>query len=154
MDFITQNITLFWLVAGALFVLLEAVAVPGIGFLFAGFAAITTGGLIQAGLLSGEQYSFQIAIFLGSIVVWAAILWVPMKKFHHRNKVQSFSNIIGDTAVVYKDGLTKGKPGEVKWSGTIMSAVLSEKSALANIAEGEIVKIEAIEGNVLIVTPR
>lgn len=56
-DILTKNIRISWLIAGGLFILLEAMAIPGVGFLFAGCAAITTDGLIQFVMAGESQYT-------------------------------------------------------------------------------------------------
>lgn len=140
---------IFWLLTGALFIFLEAMAMPGVGFLFAGLAALTVGGLLQFGVVDGSQYLLQAAIFLGTSFVWAAILWVPLQKFLKKQKNENFSNIVGDVATIYNSPLVKGKVGEVKWSGTIMQAVLSGSANVDKLDEGVLVKIIAVQGNIL-----
>ncbi len=148
-----MNIAVLWLAAGALFMLLEALAVPGVGFLFAGLAAITTGGLVEFGIIGYESYTAQGIVFLSASFLWAAVLWVPLRKFHKKNITTEYSNMIGENAIVYEKPLLKGKIGEVKWSGTIMQAQLSDDADAQSVAPDTIVKIIAIKGNVLTVKP-
>ena len=149
LDILIQNITISWLIAGGLFIFLEAMAFPGVGFLFAGCAAITTGGLIQFGIVEESNYILQASIFLSSSFLWAIILWVPLQHFHKKAKFGNFSNMIGNTATVYNAPLIKGKQGEVKWSGTIMHAMLSDNSVIETLDEGTDVKIMEVSGNIL-----
>jgi len=106
-----------WLIAGALLVILEIVLVPGIGFLFAGLAAISVG----AGLIVGwiDSLSAQFILFFLSTAFWTVILWKPLKKFI-AGKDSGFDDMVGSTAVVFDQSIEKGKMGKVKWSGTIM----------------------------------
>ncbi len=148
---LAQNISIYWLAAGALFILLEALAIPGIGFLFAGLAAITTGGLIEFSILPADKYILHTAVFLAASFAWAGILWVPMQHFHKKNKTEGFANMVGDIAIVCNGALVKGKTGEAKWSGTIMQAMLSENSRVEKLEEGQQVRILEVKGNILVV---
>ncbi len=148
-DILSHNIIIIWLVAGGLFIFLEAMAIPGVGFLFAGCAAITTGGLVQLGVIAEDQYVIQLAIFLSTSFAWAIILWIPLQRFHYKNKSTNFTNLVDDLAIVYKNPLIKGKQGEAKWSGTVMGAMLADNSPEEKLDEGTIVKIVSVSGNVL-----
>lgn len=154
MDTIIPTVAIIWLIAGSIFILLEAMAVPGVGFLFSGLAAITLGGLIQFGFIEETNYTLQAGVFLGASGLWAAILWVPLQRFHKKRKGNNFSNMVGDTAIIYKNPLYKNKQGEVKWSGTIMYAMLDTASPVEKLEEGSAVEITSVDGNILIVTPK
>ena len=149
---ITENIMVVWLIADTLCIALEAMAVPGIGFLFAGMAAITIGGLLNFDIVETDEILKQFALFLGLTFGWAALLWVPLKKFRKKQMDNNFSNIIGEVAIVESDLLNKKKDGKVKWSGTIMRAKLSQDSSTESINKGQEVVITAIDGNLLTVT--
>lgn len=148
-DILTQNIILSWLVVGCICILFEAMAIPGVGLLFAGFAALTVGGLLQFGVLGLDQYTIQAAVFLGASFVWAAVLWVPLQQFHKKNKKEAYSNMVGDVAVVCNGPLLKNQRGEVKWSGTVMHAMLAENSTDIKLDDDTTVKIVAVDGNIL-----
>ena len=57
--------TILWLAAGAIFIAIEIVGVPGIGFLFAGIAALIVGGGVEFGLFAADDYVPQFVIFFG-----------------------------------------------------------------------------------------
>ena len=59
--------------------------------------------------------------------------------------------MIGDTAVIALSGLQKGARGQVRWSGTVMSAELDATEPALGLAEGTMVRIVAVKGNVLYV---
>ncbi len=63
--------------------------------------------------------------------------------------MKSYSNMVGDTAVIYNAPLVKGRYGEVKWSGTIIKAMLDENSVAERLDIDEVVKIVEIDGNIL-----
>ncbi|MFN7039490.1 MAG: NfeD family protein [Alphaproteobacteria bacterium] len=136
-----------WIILGLLLIVIETFIVPGIGFLFAGLAAFTTGALINFGILENQLYT-QIACFLTSSVIYGLILWVPLKKFS-KSSPNVIKNIIGDKAIIYDESISSGKTGKVKWSGTIFQARLLDGDQIRyKDTEVEIVKIE---GNILII---
>lgn len=156
MEFFTNNVTLSYFLAGAVLMLLEALLFPGVGCLYAGLAAITTGALLQFNILDVTDYSTQVAVFFTAVFLWAAILWVPLKNFQKQKNGGKFnsaesSDIVGQQAVVYSRTLNKGEIGEAKFSGTIMRAKISENSSNHSFKSGDTVDIIGIEGNVLII---
>lgn len=151
---ISNNITVTWLILGGILIALEALSIPGIGFLFAGLAAVTTGGLLAFGLLDTQSFLTQLLIFLLSTALWAALLWAPLQRYMKRNSSTSYKNIVGKTAVVSDEGLKKGVVGKVKWSGTWMTARLSETSSVEELEAGQEVVINSISGTELTVSPK
>lgn len=140
--------SVIWLLIGALLVALEVFAVPGIGFLFAGLAGVATGVVTQIGY--AETLIVQLGWFFGFTIFWAAVLWKPMKKFRKSHGGHNYNNIVGHSATVINNPLKKGVEGEVKWSGSVMSAKLSEGE---EVAVGAQVKIIEVSGNTLVVKP-
>ena len=149
---ITNNIIIIWIAVGVICLALEAMAVPGVGFLFAGLSAITVGGLINLGILGQASHIEQVSLFLAFVFVWAAILWIPLKNFSFKNEVNAFNNIVGDIAEVESDVLIKGKIGKVKWSGTIMRARLDVDDTVQSVLKGTEVYIKLVDGNTVTVT--
>lgn len=144
-----QNI---WLVAGVALVILETIGASGIGFIFAGLGAIVVGALMQMGTIGAEDTVLQFTVFFIATAFWAAVLWKILKRSHLAK--ESYSNMIGDTAFVGSQGISKGKPGEVTWSGTIMRAELAKDSAAASLPAGSQVTIIAVKGATLTVVPK
>ena len=144
--------SLLWLLAGAALCAAEVMIGPGIGLFFAGLAAICVGALVEAGALGAEDLVLQFGVFFALTVVWAALLWKPLKRFYtHKNRPsQQFNNIVGEKAVVAGAGLARGKAGTVSWSGTTMQAELAADAADA-IPAGERVAIVEVRGATLIV---
>lgn len=139
----------WWLVAGALFCVLEILGISGIGFLFAGMAGLCVGIAVTAQWIAPESYLTQTAWFFGLTLVWAALLW---KKLRPRAGV-AYKHMVGERARVTKGPLVKGKTGSAEWSGTVMNAELSKHASVASVAEGENVIIKEVHGNVLVVAP-
>lgn len=146
-------ITVLWLLAGAVLVLLETFTVPGIGFLYAGLASITVGGLLAAGYFDQADLTLQFSWFFGFTALWAVVLWKPMKRLRYRTTDKEYKNMVGSTAVVKDIPLTKNKLGNVQWSGTIMQAKLADDSPVESVPAGEEVIVTAAEGNRFIVKP-
>ncbi|MES2984276.1 MAG: NfeD family protein [Pseudomonadota bacterium] len=142
--------SILWLLAGALFICVEIFGMPGIGFLFAGIAALVVGGAIEAGLLTADATLIQFVLFFAITIISAALLWKKLK----RTPNPTYHNIIGTEAVVSAPGLSGTQIGQVQWSGTIMRARLVDNAPVDVLPEGSVVTVRHTEGNVLYVTPR
>lgn len=140
-----------WLILGAVMIALEAFTVPGIGLFFGGLAGIVVGGLILAGLLGVDQYTWQISCWFILTVITAMLLWKPMQRFRvNKHADGSFNNIVGTHAKVVGESLKSGTTGKVSWSGTTMNARLESSGELP---VGTEVIITKIEGNTVTVKP-
>jgi membrane protein implicated in regulation of membrane protease activity len=142
--------TVLWLIAGAMFVGIEMFGVPGVGFLFAGIAALLVGGAVELGAIANDNTVLQFALFFLTTSVSAALLW---KKLKHVRK-HNYSNIVGDEATVVGFGLSGTREGQVKWSGTLMRARLDDETIIDVLPSGTFVIITKIEGNLLHVKPK
>lgn len=146
-----MSVSVLWLIGGAALIALEAFGVPGVGFLFAGVAALFTGLLIEAGLLGADQLIAQLAVFLLTTVLLAVALWKRLKNWRLKPGAPRYHNMVGDEAVV-AEPLTGDALGTVLWSGTRMQAKLASGTGVA--PAGARVTISAVDGNVLHVTPK
>jgi membrane protein implicated in regulation of membrane protease activity len=148
------SITYLWLGAGVLLLLIEAIGLPGTGLMFAGLGALTTGSLLYASFLTEDQQLWQWTLFFIASALWAAILWKPLQQLRVGKKGRKgFSNMIGDTAYVGSNGVTRSG-GEVTWSGTIMNARLCESASVDRLDAGSSVTIVAVTGATLTVKPQ
>lgn len=154
MEFLLLNPAISWLVAGAVLVLMEVLLLPGVGFLFAGLAAIAVGGLIAFSVIADHAITMQITWFFLLTGFWAAVLWVPMKRLRYKTSGETYQNIVGDSATVIHAPLTKSAYGQVRWSGTTMQARVAADSPVDTIPNGSEVEIVAVEGAKLYVKPR
>lgn len=146
-----NSVVWIWVITCVLFLALEAFAVAGIGFLYGGLAALTVGFLVAFEVINAYEMMQQIAAFLFISGLWAAVLWIPMKKML-RKKGGGYLNFVGQYAVIIDKPLTPESSGTVKWSGTSMRARIDlahETKTLFNI--GADVVITRVEGNVLYV---
>jgi len=137
-----------WLIAGGVLFAIEVFFAPTMILAFFGLGAVTTGILIALGVF--DQVLHQASSFFGSTIVWAAVLWKPLKSLYQPG-VSGYNDIAGQLATVGEKGLEKGKKGEVHWSGTIWAARLSPASKLEKVENGREVVIEKSDGGVLIV---
>ena len=141
-----------WLIAGVAFLVFEALGMPGAGLLFAGLGALATGSFIHLGYIAQTDTLMQFITFFLTSGVFAVLLWKPIQKFKGNQQKNKFNNIVGDTAVVGKDGLG-ANGGEVKWSGTIMTAKLAD-DVTGTLASGTKVVITDVQGTTLVVKPK
>ena len=142
--------SMLWLLFGISLIILEFSQLPGIGFLFLGFGAITTA--IITSYLQAETMLIQFAYFGIASMTWFILLWYPMKKFIYQsdntNSKESF-DIVGSSVTVIKNDIKAGSLGQVLWCGTIMNARLTgiPNNHTAKIDDTLIVK--EIKGNTL-----
>lgn len=141
-----------WMVFAVVLFLLEVLALPGIGFLFGGLGALTLGGLMAYQVLVPESVTLQIAYFFGFTCLWAAVLWVPFRKWSATRKRGGYNNILGSRALVVERPILPGQQGKVKWSGTVMNAELHKDDVKAEV--GETVWIKRTEGSMLHISTR
>lgn len=153
MEIISENTAIFWMLFGAALLAAEVFLAPGIGFLFAGFAGITVGGLIALGVMTGS-IPLQIAGFLGFTVFWAMLLWKPIKMLRVSKSTETYSDFEGKPVVVNSNSVKRTGSGLVMWSGSIFNAKVSKNSGKAEFAKGEEAFIESIEGTTLIITDK
>lgn len=149
------SLTYWWLVAGAVFMGVEAMGISGVGFLFAGLAAILVAALTQFGMVGSENLIGQFAWFFGFTFAIALLLWKPLKRWRTTaSSGQEYNNMVGTSATVATGGLTKTKIGSVYWSGTTMHALLAPEAPMDMLEEGHLVEIVIVKGNQLIVMPK
>lgn len=147
-----MSASILWLIGGAVLMALEAFGVPGVGFLFAGLAALLTGVLVEIGILGAGQFMAQWAVFLLTTVLLAAMLWKKLKHWRFPSSGPRYQNMLGDEAIVV-GGLSGDFSGTVRWSGTIMQAKI-QHGTVAELPVGARVTITAVDGNTLIVAPK
>ncbi|MDG1286354.1 MAG: NfeD family protein [Rickettsiales bacterium] len=145
------NAPYLWLALGAMLLALEAFGASGIGFLFAGLAAIVTAILAHLGW--AETVWTQTTWFFAATVGWAILLWVPMQRSKAQKDagLDGFNNMVGDEVIVLEGGLQADKTGQVRWSGTTMKAKLVD--GVSEQVEGATVLIQDVKGTVLLVAP-
>ncbi len=143
--------SLVWLIIGIVAMLIEILAIiPGIGILFMGLAAFSVSILVATEMGAALSLVGQSAWFFGLTVVYAVVLWKPLKRWRISSaKGETYNNMVGDTAIVIENPLQQGIIGKVRWSGTVMNAKLHQDAVTATV--DATVEIVAVEGNTLIV---
>lgn len=141
-----------WLIAGAIMLAIEALGLPGAGFLFAGIGALLTGIIITLGFIGQDAYIAQFAFWFIISAIITACLWKKLKGWSMAAPGKQYNNMIGTTGTVSAGGLTPGVPGSVRWSGTQMLAELAH--GYESVAEGATVEIVEVRGTTIIVKPR
>lgn len=135
-----------WLLIGVIFLLIELAAISGIGFLF-----LSIGAFIVSLASFNNQLTLTtqlIYFFVVSAISFIALI-KPFKKLLLSQQTEKYSDLIGKEAVIHENDLTSNELGMVKWSGCIMNAKLIEGDD-SKLPAGTIVKITAVEGNILI----
>lgn len=135
-----------WMLAGGALIGLEALAIPGIGLLFAGLGAVLTGVALL--IFPGLSPYLQFALFFIFTTVWAALLWKPLVRLRHIPG-GGYSDMVGRRVTVGPGGLAKGAAGEVRWSGTTLTARLAENARSSRAEAGEELKITAVNAGVV-----
>ena len=142
---------LYWLIAGCIFLLLEAFGASGVGFLFAGLASISVGGLVAFDIIATDPLINQITFFFILVVGWFVLLWVPLKRMTKKSS-KSFSNMIGEQVVVMSTNVNKIAVGQVKWSGSVFNARLTEDCPVNMLQKGAYGTIKQVKGSTLLIS--
>ena len=143
-----------WLLAAVVLMLVEAFGLPGVGLVFAGLGSLVVGFFIFSGMIAADNEAAQWTLFFISSLLWALVLWKPMQKFRVGKRHGEYNNIVGGTAYVGGNGLTRKHGGEVTWSGTIMRAELSKAAGVEAVEPGSQVVITEVTGATLVVMPK
>jgi membrane protein implicated in regulation of membrane protease activity len=153
MDFFSSEYAaLIWLAIGAALIITEFFITPGVGVVFIGLGALTTGALLQLQLI-GSTETQLISLSVAS-VFWALLLWKPLKRLvKTQNRNHNQSHIIGTEAIVSGKGVNKTS-GTAKWSGTEMNARLAADAEVAELTAGDLAEVVELDGSVLILKPK
>lgn len=142
----------YWLIAGVVFSIAEAIGMSGFGLIFAGFGGLSVGMLINFGVLEMDSILPQFVVFFIATILWELVLWKPLEKWRKTKGKSEYHNIIGQTAIVAASGLIKENGGQVTWSGAIMKAKFVSGEGENSLQSGAKVVIKDIIGNTLIVS--
>lgn len=140
----------YWYIASMVLLLMEALAIPGVGLFFAAISALCLGALTQSGVIAVDDSLTQGTVFFFLTALWAAVLWKPLKRMRLSKSPQSHNDMVGRSAYVTGGALEKGVKGTAKWSGTIMTARLAKDAGIEAAAEGTELKIIDVQNATLI----
>jgi inner membrane protein len=142
----------FWFLLGLVLIVLEVVMGFTIVLLFTSLAAFTVGFIMYWKFMVFEGIYWQFAAFFALTVIWALILWKPLKRLKERNsKHGNVQNFVGQSVEVIDADLTKINPGNAKWSGTIVKAIIHPDFREEKLPVGTIAKIVDVRDNVFVV---
>jgi len=139
-------IAFLWMILGFSFIIIEFF-ITGIGLLFLGI-----GGLLNAILIynSPKVLAHQYTSFGLITLLCFIFLWKPLKKYAHRtSNTNSDFNLVGSAVTVVNNEISPGKLGTVRWSGTIMNAILAESEKEIALV-GDKLYVYEVQGNTLI----
>jgi membrane protein implicated in regulation of membrane protease activity len=142
--------TEIWLLIGIILIILEFTQLPGIGFLFLGFGAISAS--VITNYWQNETELVQFAYFGISSLLWFILLWYPMKAFLSKDKnklSRDTFDIIGSQVIVENKDIKANELGQVSWCGTILNAKLIGRSNRDIAKIGDTLIIIEVKGNVL-----
>lgn len=152
LDQISSVSPIVWYALGIILIVLEVSGLQGVGLIFAGVAAITLGAFIDFHFILVSSTLEAIAFFFLFTIIWAIILWYPIKQLSKNSKLKKFVDLVGTEAIIdTPEGLRKDKIGYVKWSGVRMRAKLDEISISDIVADTETVWVHGQDEGVLIV---
>jgi membrane protein implicated in regulation of membrane protease activity len=151
-EYFSSHLPFFWLTIGISFILLETLLVPGIGFLFVGLGSLSLGGLIAFRIIDTSNVLIHIGYVALFTVIWGLLLWKPLKKYIRRPGKVTYSNLIGEMAIVASPSLGKQKKGHISWSGTTMAALLEEDASIDEVSKGTAVYVTKVSGATAIVS--
>jgi membrane protein implicated in regulation of membrane protease activity len=146
-----------WLALGAALIAVEAATVPGLGLFLGGLGALCTGIMVESGGVTDENAALQFACFFGFTTLWTALLWKPLMKFRQgsaQEKDREIGNVVGENAIVGEAGLKRGDTGQVRWSGTLVSAELDASADVEFLPAGSHVTITSGSGTTFTVKPK
>ncbi|MBI4829093.1 MAG: hypothetical protein HY804_09865 [Nitrospinae bacterium] len=140
------SIAAVWMLAGGALIGLEALAIPGIGLLFAGLGAVLTGVALL--IAPGLSVYLQFALFFIFTSVWAALLWKPLMRLR-QTPGAGYNDMVGRRVTVGPERLAKGAAGQVLWSGSTLTARLSENAPTPRAEPGAEMIITAVNAGVV-----
>ena len=143
---VTIPIALFWLIVAFILAIIEAFSLGLTTIWFAGGAVVA----VVAALL-GASVPLQVVIFV-VVSILLLVLTRPWAMKHFKKNLEStnIDAVIGKEAMVTKD-ISPFSAGEARLNGLTWVALATDKNL--TISAGAPVRVDAVEGVKLIVTP-
>jgi membrane protein implicated in regulation of membrane protease activity len=147
LEYINNNLSGFWIALG--FALLAAEVLlfgfTTIIFLFAGLGAITTGLLMEVGLLP-LTWTAGTACFGIATGISSAILWKPLRRMQDAATPQKKqkSDIVGYEFVLMDD-ISRAMPGSHRYSGIDWKVEVDSSSEVDALAKGSRVVVVSVD---------
>lgn len=147
--------TTIWFIFAIVLLILEVVMGLTIVLLFSSIAAFFVGVLLYTDIGSQNDFISQFTVFFMLTAFLTFAFWHPLKKLTTKKRRdihdQPLHNIVGQEVIVEGKELTLGEVGQVRWSGTIVRAMLKEDSSKQSYEAGTVMEVIDVKGNVFIV---
>ena len=137
----------FWSIISLIFLIIE-LATCTFGFIFITLGSLIVSLLLGLGIITNNNILCQLIIMLFFVIISFYIFYKTFKKSKIINTNTFKENI---TAIVIEEDLVKGIEGKIKWSGTIINAIISQNCEVDKILINSIVVIENFRGNIAVV---
>ncbi len=151
MQYFLENPDHLWfLIAGASFVIeLSIMGLSG-PLLFFALASLVTGILVSVGFIDSWQSEILSVGVITAII--AAILWKPLKSLQNsKGDTDNSSDMIGLKVPASSD--ITDVSGSIRYSGIDWQARLADDAAVDSVHNASLCKIVAISGNTMLVKP-
>jgi len=148
-DYLFQHHDKFlYIIAGvALLVELTLIGLSG-PLLFFAIGCALTGVLISLNMISTWEIEL---LFVGLFTLLSSlVMWKPLKKFQGKGPVSDNSSDMIGQMVTVSETLSK-QGGSIRFSGINWTARLDQNSSIETIEIGQLVKIYAVDGNIMII---
>ena len=156
-EYFNSNPSAFWFTAGFALLALDLLAFGlSSGFvLFFGFGALTTGGLMSAGIIPPTWLAGIASFGLTSSII-TALLWKPLKQLQdNKNKISTkdtSSDFIGYEFYM-TETISATTPGKTRYSGIDWRVEIDDSSSVESIEEGVKVSVISVDAGVFRVAP-
>lgn len=136
----------FWYVLSIILLVFE-IGLSGIGLFFAAVGAALTGICVSYDVV--PQGVSEWTYFFTLTFISVSVLWGPFRKISNRGK--EYNNITKGRGIVESEKLNKHSLGTIKWSGTVVNAMLDNSSSDEELIQGDEVEIVSTEKNIFYV---
>lgn len=144
----------FWIALGFLLLALEVLVFgfTTIVFLFSGLGAITTGLLMQFGILP-HTWVAGISCFGLSTGLYSILLWKTLQRIQASEpQQQQSSDLIGHEFIVEQE-ITSLQPGTTKFSGISWRVEIDKDAEVDKLSPGQRVVVSSLDAGVFRVKP-
>lgn len=154
-EYIQSHQAGFWIALGFILLGIEVLVFgfTTIVFLFAGLGAVTTGLLMQTGLLP-ETWTAGISSLGLSTGLFSILLWKPLHRIQSNSTPQKdqSSDLIGLEFVLEQD-ITHIQPGTTKYSGISWRVEIDKTAGVDAISAGTRVVVVSLDAGIFRVKP-
>ena len=156
-EYFNSNPSAFWFTAGFALLALDLLAFGlSSGFvLFFGLGALTTGGLMSAGIIPPTWLAGIASFGLTSSII-TGLLWKPLKQLQdNKNKISTkdtSSDFIGYEFRL-AETITSTAPGKTRYSGIDWRVEIDDSSSLESIEKGVKVSVISVDAGLFRVAP-